>query len=86
MQNERRERSIGDGESPTQAIIEAAAVLKNVEPVDLPPLYSYVDCGSLDTLLSRDDYVEVRFTYSGLDVTATPRNVHVEGGDGSEAR
>lgn len=52
----------GNGRSPTEAIIDALAEAADVDPIDLPPLYRYVDPDSLDNLFDRDGETEDRDT------------------------
>lgn len=39
------------GESPSEVIVEAVAAAAGVDPLELPPLYEYVDPESVDTLV-----------------------------------
>jgi hypothetical protein len=51
----RREYGEGADWSPSEAVVDAVASAADVEPVDLPPLYEYVDGGALDQLFDRHD-------------------------------
>lgn len=41
--------------SPTEVIIEALAEAAEIDPMDLPPLYEFVDPDALDQLFGRHD-------------------------------
>lgn len=43
------------GRSPTEAIISALADAAGVDPLDLPPLYEFVDTNAIDNLFDRHD-------------------------------
>ena len=42
-------------ESPTEVIIEAVAEAADVEPLELPPLYEFIDPDALDTLFQQHE-------------------------------
>lgn len=41
--------------SPAEAIIDALAEAAGVDPLELPPLYEFVDCDALDRLFAEHD-------------------------------
>ncbi|MFP8955155.1 HalOD1 output domain-containing protein [Natrialbaceae archaeon A-CW3] len=62
-------------ERPTTAIIATVAAVKDVDPLDLSPLYDVVDPDALDTLFQRDaettERQRVDFDYEGCHVVLT---------------
>ena len=46
------------GLTPTEAIVEAVASAADVDPIELPPLYEFVDLDALDQLFDRHDGAE----------------------------
>lgn len=54
--------------SPSVAVVTTVATLENMDPVDLTPLYEYIDPDSLDTLLTSGDDVSLSFSAYGYSV------------------
>lgn len=44
-----------EGQSPAEAVIEAIAEAAGVEPLELPPLYEFIDPEALDNLFQQHD-------------------------------
>lgn len=42
-------------QTPSEAIIEAVATAADVEPIELPPLYEFIDPDALDTLFQQHE-------------------------------
>ena len=42
-------------QTPSEAIIEAVATAADVEPIELPPLYEFIDLDALDTLFQQHE-------------------------------
>ena len=42
-------------QTPSEAIIEAVATAADVEPLELPPLYEFIDLDALDTLFQQHE-------------------------------
>lgn len=57
-----------DGVAPSVAAVEAVSAVADVDPTDLPPLYSVVDPDALDTLLEGGGPVDVVFELAGHHV------------------
>jgi len=49
-------------------VVEVVSRAKDVDPVELPPLYEAVDPDALDLLFPGGTDCELRFTYVGQDV------------------
>lgn len=63
-------------DQPSTAIIQAVAQRKGTEPLDLPPLYEYVDPEAIDSLLltaaeNDNASIEVQFDYLEHTITIT---------------
>ena len=64
-------------DSLSRAVIEAVADEEEVEPTDIPPLYTAIDPEALDSLFQSPDAGEVtmvgqaRFTYHGYEVSVS---------------
>ena len=61
-------------ESVVQVVVNAVAVIHNVDPIELDPLSGAIDPGMLDSLARQEDgeatiSSEVTFTYEGLEIT-----------------
>ncbi|WP_339106258.1 HalOD1 output domain-containing protein [Haloterrigena salinisoli] len=74
----------------SQAVIEAVAEASNRDPIELDPLYEYIDPDALNTLFhsrSSDevdpDEVYLEFTYANYRVAVTANYVHVSNLDGT---
>ena len=78
MTDETVARSIGAGESATQAVVETVAAVRNEQPNKMEPLQRYVDADALDTLIEGDGDVQLQFEYDGCDVAVTGDEVRVE--------
>ena len=65
-----------DGNSLSHAIATAVADTEGTDPLDLPPLYEWIDVDALAMVLNgaherhSDGTIEVKFTYAGYHVTA----------------
>lgn len=61
-------------------VVCAVADAKNVDPIDLPPLYSVIDPDALDQLFQSkfpnraSGTVKVQFTFAGCDVVVDSEN------------
>lgn len=68
-----------DGQASTK-VITAVADAKNVDPIDLPPLYSAIDPDALDQLFQSEfpntasGTTKVQFTFAGCDVVVDSEN------------
>lgn len=67
------------GERISRAVIETVAAAKDRDPVEMDPLYEYVDPDALDQLYSLDGMrssewtgVSTTFSYHGCTVTISP--------------
>ncbi|WP_458186577.1 HalOD1 output domain-containing protein [Haladaptatus sp. NG-WS-4] len=66
---------IGEGESPSEAVVRATAALTNTPVIDLDPLYSVIDPDHLDGLFgelsSRTGHKEnsVTFSFNGCCIS-----------------
>lgn len=47
-----------DDQSPAEVIIDALAAAAGVDPIDLPPLYEFVDPDALDNMFNRHEGAE----------------------------
>lgn len=66
-------RTISSAESASEAVIEAVADAKGVDPLDLDPMYDAIDPDALDRIfrdspVGRTGSVEVRFEMAGCTV------------------
>ena len=74
---------IGEGESPSEAVVRATAALTNTPVIDLDPLYSVMDPVHLDGLFgelsSRTGHKEnsVTFSFNGCHISVTRDTVIV---------
>ena len=64
---------------PSVAIINAVAEAADVDPLELPPLYTYVDPGVLDELFGRDHGSKDAETILGLRIHTWNIFVHSDG-------
>lgn len=76
----------------SQTIIAAVAEASNRDPIELDPLYEYIDPDALNTLFhthssdeADQDEVYLEFTYTTYRVTVTPKYVHVSKLEGAES-
>lgn len=70
---------ISDDETPSEAVIRAAAVLEDVDETVLEPLYDSVDAEALDSLMtSGNSATRVEFEYHGYSVMVTSVEVRLE--------
>ncbi|MFC6862967.1 HalOD1 output domain-containing protein [Halomicroarcula sp. GCM10025817] len=67
------------GRPPTETIIRALADAAGVEPVDLPPIYEYVDPEALDALFEGHDGDTDSDTILSFQVDAWNVFVHSDG-------
>lgn len=77
-------------EPVSSTVVTGVAAVKNVDPIDLPPLYYAIDPDALDGLFqphcSASETVRVQFTFAGCDVvvdgdsrvTVTPADAAIE--------
>lgn len=64
---------------PSLEIVTVVAEAKDVDPMDLPPLYGVVDPDTIDAVLeSSDDTFEFSFDYADVHVAVTADEVIVE--------
>ncbi|WP_458191111.1 HalOD1 output domain-containing protein [Haladaptatus sp. NG-WS-4] len=74
---------IGEGETPSEAVVRATAALTNTPVIDLDPLYSVMDPVHLDGLFSessrRTDHKEnsVTFSFNGCCISVAGDTVVV---------
>jgi len=68
----------------SQTVIAAVSEASNRDPIELEPLYEYIDPDALDTLFhlrpsdkTDQDEVYLEFTYSDYHVAVTANYVHV---------
>lgn len=88
-------RTISSAESASEAVIEAVADAKGVDPLDLEPMYDTIDPDALDSIF-RDSpgagtaSVEIRFEMAGCTVVVREMGEVVvaptAGADGSAGR
>lgn len=59
------------GETPSQAVIHAVAAVENLDPTDLPPLFSSIDPLALNSLFAEEGSRtgKVVFPYNGYRIT-----------------
>lgn len=74
-----------DYPNPSDAIIDAVAAVTNRSPLELPPLYGFIDPEALDGLVSAGvsgiiEDITVSFHYDGLEVTVSDTIV-IQGAD-----
>lgn len=55
--------------SPSERVVQTVAVASNTAPLDLPPLYQFVDPDALDDLINELNSGDVRLQYAGHVVT-----------------
>lgn len=73
------EYMLDEDETPSAAVISAAAAVEGRSPLDLTPLAEVVDPDALDTLLTTDAGTgQYSFEYCGYEVMATPDEVRVK--------
>lgn len=55
---------------PSTGVVQAVAAVRDVDPVELPPLNDHVDPDALDRLLTDDGdaSVQVSFQYAGTEI------------------
>lgn len=61
----------------TARIVQAVADQTNSPPVDLPPLYNYIDPDSLESLIESQNpqnRIEIEFSYEEYLVTISSKN------------
>lgn len=64
---------------PSLEIVTIVADAKDVDPMELPPLYDVVDPDTIDAVLaSSDDSFEFSFDFAGVHVVVTADEVIVE--------
>jgi len=84
------QRDESAAQSPSEAVVEALADAKGVDPLELDPLYDAIDPDALDALFDgaadgrRQGRVEFRTAGYRVEVTATGR-VHLTSLDALEA-
>lgn len=77
-----RQFTLGEGQAPSDAVVEAVATSEDVPSTHLdPPLYDAVDPDALDALFESratdDGVVSVGFAYGGYAVTVHDRGERV---------
>lgn len=85
------QRDESAAQSPSEAVVEALADAKGVDPLELDPLYEVIDPDALDALFDgaaadgrRQGRIEFRTAGYRVEVTSTGR-VHVTSLDALEA-
>ncbi|WP_226043118.1 HalOD1 output domain-containing protein [Natrinema sp. DC36] len=76
----------------SQTVIAAVAEAANRDPIELDPLYEYIDLDALNSLFhphssdeADQDDVYLEFTYTTYRVAVTANYVHVSQVEGSES-
>ncbi len=59
------------------ATVETVADSLDTDPLNLPPLATYVDPSALDRILRTSDDVTIQFDYDGIDVLLVKSTDHV---------
>lgn len=71
--------TFGTGVEPSEAVVQQVANSKDVDALDLPPLYRTIDPEALDALVESDGSggteLDIEFVYHGYDVTVTGEGV-----------
>lgn len=66
--------------SIAEAVVRAAAAVRNDEVTDMQPLYHAIDSDALEQLFTSARDVSVAFEYAGLAIRVdSSRTVHVDG-------
>lgn len=75
-----------EDESVSHTVIAAVAEVSNCDPMELPPLYDYIDPEALDTLFhshsseeTNQDETYLEFTYTTYHITVTDTYIYVDG-------
>ena len=73
MPSLREQHDTDEDIAPSCRVVRSVAVLKDTDPVDLPPLQGVIDTRALDDLLSESgpEECEVVFRYAETDVHFT---------------
>ena len=76
----------GEDDAASQTVIAAVAEASDRDPIELDPLYEYIELDALDTLFhsySSDeedqDEVYLEFTYTTYRVAVTANHIHITG-------
>lgn len=64
--------------TPSVAVAYTIADVKDIDVMDLPSLYEYVDPQSLDTLIADSEGISISFTAYGYSVQLTDSEVVVK--------
>jgi hypothetical protein len=70
-----------DGASPSQAVYQTVAEVKDCDPLELPPLARVIDTDGLNALVeasTKRDAVSSTFEYAGCTVTVTIDEIQVK--------
>ena len=64
--------STDDYDTVSMAVVDAVATRRSVDPLELPPLYEWIDPESIDSLFDpsgQDDGRRLEFVYDGHGIT-----------------
>lgn len=79
------EYTCSEDEPVSHTVIAAVSEVTNCDPIELDPLYEYIDPEALDTIFrssstgdTNHDEVCLEFDYKTTRVTVTPDYVHID--------